>query len=206
MKSQLGVFKSNLEEFAKKYRKDINKDPVFRMHFQKMCTNIGVDPLASNKGFWAEVLGFGDFYYELGVQIAEVCLTTRDSNGGLIEIKELKRLVDRMRGRSAQDITEDDILRSIKNLKTLGNGFEVVSIGPQKFISSVPRELNVDFTSVLGVAQTTGFVTLDILKAELGWDMNRAQRVLDDLVKDGVCWVDTQAPRIEYWMASFLTI
>jgi len=25
-----------------------------------------VDPLASNKGFWAELLGIGDFYYELG--------------------------------------------------------------------------------------------------------------------------------------------
>jgi len=32
-----------------------------------MCANIGVDPLASNKGFWAELLGIGDFYYELGM-------------------------------------------------------------------------------------------------------------------------------------------
>lgn len=30
--------------------------------------------LAANKGFWAQMLGFGDFYYELGVQIVEVCL------------------------------------------------------------------------------------------------------------------------------------
>ena len=37
-----------------------------------MCSKIGVDPLASNKGFWAEMLGVGDFYYELGVQIIEV--------------------------------------------------------------------------------------------------------------------------------------
>ena len=29
----------------------------------------GVDPLASNKGFWAQVLGVGDFYYELAVQV-----------------------------------------------------------------------------------------------------------------------------------------
>ena len=46
----------------------------------------GVDPLASNKGFWAEILGVGDFYYELGVQIADVCMATRPLNGGLIEI------------------------------------------------------------------------------------------------------------------------
>ena len=45
----------NLEDFARKYKADINRDPEFRRQFQKMCTNIGVDPLASNKGFWAEV-------------------------------------------------------------------------------------------------------------------------------------------------------
>ena len=34
-----------------------------------MCANVGVDPLSSNKGMWATLLGFGDFYYELGVQV-----------------------------------------------------------------------------------------------------------------------------------------
>lgn len=40
---------------------------------QEMCASIGVDPLSSGKGFWS-VLGIGDFYYELAVQIVEVCL------------------------------------------------------------------------------------------------------------------------------------
>lgn len=40
------TFKTNLQEFAQKHRKDIRKDPTFRAHFQKMCANIGVDPLA----------------------------------------------------------------------------------------------------------------------------------------------------------------
>lgn len=46
----------------------------------------GVDPLASNKGFWAEVLGVGDFYYELGVKIVDICMATRPVNGGLIDV------------------------------------------------------------------------------------------------------------------------
>lgn len=29
-----------------------------------MCSSIGVDPLASGKGFWSDLLGVGDFYYE----------------------------------------------------------------------------------------------------------------------------------------------
>ncbi len=58
-----------------------------------MCANIGVDPLASNKGVWAQVLGFGDFYYELGVQIVEACLATRSLNGGLMDMQSLMRYV-----------------------------------------------------------------------------------------------------------------
>lgn len=45
-----------------------------------------MDPLASNKGFWAEILGVGDFYYELAVQIVEICLATRSVNGGLMAL------------------------------------------------------------------------------------------------------------------------
>ena len=36
----------------------------------------------ASKGFWAEMLGVGDFYYELGVQIVEVCMATGHLNGG----------------------------------------------------------------------------------------------------------------------------
>jgi ESCRT-II complex subunit VPS22 len=53
-----------LEEFAAKHKNEIKKNAEFRQHFQQMCARIGVDPLASSKGFWAEMLGVGDFYYE----------------------------------------------------------------------------------------------------------------------------------------------
>jgi hypothetical protein len=74
-------------------RDDIRKDPSFRAQFHTMCANIGVDPLASNKGLWAQVLGFGDFYYELGVQIVEACMATRSMNGGLMDMQSLLRYV-----------------------------------------------------------------------------------------------------------------
>lgn len=74
-------------------RNDIRQDPVFRAQFHTMCANIGVDPLASNKGMWAQLLGFGDFYYELGVQIVEACLATRAYNGGFMELGALRDAV-----------------------------------------------------------------------------------------------------------------
>lgn len=116
-------FKKNLEEFAKKHKNDINKDPEFRHHFHQMCLKIGVDPLAcklnhwyhftfytASKGFWAELLGYGDFYYELAVQIAEICLKTRAQNGGIIELSELTQRLQKHRGRSAAKISSYVIL------------------------------------------------------------------------------------------------
>ena len=67
MTGQLSEFKQSLEAFVVKHKAEINRNPVFRNQFLKMCQQIGVDPLSSNKGFWTEVLGVGDFYYELAV-------------------------------------------------------------------------------------------------------------------------------------------
>jgi ESCRT-II complex subunit VPS22 len=139
---------------------------------------------------WGELLGVGDFYYELGIQIIDVCLSTRALNGGLMELSEVKRRVERMRGlrdpnankalpnipynsnshinnlankwatmtnkdSNGMEVTEDDVLRSIKTLAPLGSGFQVLQIGDKKMVSSVPRELNRDQSIVLGLVQVT---------------------------------------------------
>ena len=77
----------------------------YAQYFNEMCQKIGVDPLASKRGFWAQLLGVGDFYYELGVQIVEVCLRTRSSNGGLIDIDELRQKLIKLRGPKAQEVS-----------------------------------------------------------------------------------------------------
>ena len=105
---------------------------------QEMCASIGVDPLASNKGFWSNMLDIGDFYYELGsdwfvgsvkltdvmsgVQIVEVCMASQHKTGGLLELGQLRQRLISSRGRSQhhQDITIDDLLRATKKLKILG--------------------------------------------------------------------------------------
>ena len=62
-----------------------------------MCSSIGVDPLASGKGFWSNMLDIGDFYYELGVQIVEVCMASAHKTGGLMELGELRQKLVRAR-------------------------------------------------------------------------------------------------------------
>ena len=50
--------------------------------------------MLQSNAYRVQVLGFGDFYYELGVQIVEACLATRPLNGGLMEMKPLMRFVN----------------------------------------------------------------------------------------------------------------
>jgi len=207
MSKQLVVFQEKLGEFASKYKNEIRKDPQFRRQFQEMCASIGVDPLASGKGFWSEMLGVGDFYYELGVQIVEVCLATSHRNGGLMYLDELKqRLISSKPRSQQQDISIDDLLRAIKKLKVLGNGFAVIPMGVRYLVQSIPGELSMDHTTILQIAENGGFVSISKIKSQLNWQVDRAIRVLDCMVKEGLAWVDDQAPKERlYWFPGLIS-
>merc|ERR1712183_12285 len=191
LSSQLEQFQTNLENFAKEHKQEIRRDPEFRKRFQEMCASIGVDPLASGKGFWSNMLDIGDFYYELGVQIVEVCMASQHKTGGLLELGQLRQKLISSRGRSQhhQDITLDDLLRATKKLKILGTGFTVIPLNSGRYlVQSVPGEMSLDQVSVLDQAEKyRGLVTENIL-----WDTQRSGLVLERMVGSGQLWVDSQ--------------
>ncbi|KIK66158.1 hypothetical protein GYMLUDRAFT_38676 [Collybiopsis luxurians FD-317 M1] len=215
LQTQLTSFRSALTTFATNHREDILSDPSFRHKFTQMCYNIGVDPLAGPRkgGWWAELLpGLGDWQYELGVQIVDVCVSTRERNGGMIELSELVRLVRKLRGVSdgqAGQITEDDIIRSVKTLQPLGAGYQIITLTDgRKMVRSVPKELDEDQTVILAIARMPGKygrVTEEDLVQEKGWTRERARGALENmLIRDGLCWVDEQDEVYDrvYWVTS----
>ena len=82
------------------------------------------------------MLGIGEFYVELSVKVAEVCLASRSRNGGIIRVSEVKEILER-RGTKFQFANstskciymEEDIITSIKKLSKLGSGFRTVNVG-----------------------------------------------------------------------------
>ncbi|XP_031839656.1 vacuolar-sorting protein SNF8 [Nomia melanderi] len=210
MTKQMETFRVNLEEFATKHKTEIKKNARFRRQFTEMCASIGVDPLASGKGFWS-VLGIGDFYYELAVQIVEVCMATNEKNGGLISLDELRTRLVQARGRRKehQDITNEDLLAAAKKLKIFGNGFSIVPIGRGKhLVQSVPGELSMDHTAVLQQVSLSGGANISKSKLhkELRWELDRAQKALDHMVKEGLAWLDEQGDdETLYWFPSLFT-
>ena len=149
----------------------------------------------------------GDWQYELGVQIVDVCVSTRARNGGLIEMSELLRLVSKLRGVRGGAITEDDVVRSIRTLQPLGAGYQVVDVGGgRRMVRSVVRELDEDQAVVLAVAQDEGGrIVEDMFVERRGWTRDRARAALDNmLLRDGLCWLDEQDERCgtAYWVPS----
>ncbi|RLN78683.1 hypothetical protein BBJ28_00024518, partial [Nothophytophthora sp. Chile5] len=160
--SQLELFRTNLQQFAIKYKNNIKKDPDFRRKFQVMCAKIGVDPLASKKGFWSELLDVGDFYYELAVQIIEVCIITRPKNGGLIGMSDLLRLLGKKRSPAMQIVTVPVVLSPDHS------------------------------TILALAQNTGGMVNASILARELQWDKKRSMLALNVLLREGMTWIDDQ--------------
>ncbi|TRM61695.1 EAP30/Vps36 family-domain-containing protein [Schizophyllum amplum] len=186
LKSQLDHFRTALARFATQHRETIKSDPDFRHAFQQMCATVGIDPLAGPRrgGWWAELLGLGDWQYELGVQIVDVCVSTRARNGGMIDMDELVRHVTRLRGLNAGAVTEEDIVSSIKTLAPLGAGYQ---------------ELDQDQAAILDLAHDTGGRVVEgDLVSRRGWTQEQYA------LRDGLCWLDDQDPTSgnAYWIMS----
>lgn len=96
-------------------------------------------------------------------------------------------------------VFSDDILRAVKSLKPLGSDFAIFTVGKQQMIRSVPKELNIDQSTVLEALQILGFVTIPMLELNLHWEAARAQTVVDYLLADSLVWIDTQPAETEYW-------
>ncbi|KAG5969100.1 hypothetical protein E4U56_008474 [Claviceps arundinis] len=237
LETQLAVFRSLLQQFAQTHAKDIRSDPAFRAQFARMCTAIGIDPLASSSSsnsdgsgstgtgggggggssIWAQLLGktVHDFYFGLAVRIVEMCSATRGENGGLIGLREVR---ERLLARGGAEgvaggnisgsggISEDDVRRAVETLKPLGGSYGIVRVGHKEYIRSVPRELSNDQASAVEAAQALGYVTVSMLHENLAWDRARCRTVIDDLVAEGMLWVDMQTGdgEWEYWSPTFM--
>ena len=226
LQSQLHQFQTSLKTFAVKHGSKIKSDPAFRGAFSAMCTELGVDPLAGGRrGIW-DWVGFGDWTFALAVQVVDVCLSTRDRNGGLHEMEDVISAVRSLRDLHQQQpskneastnkpagpiselldttITEPDIVRAIKSLEPLGSGYSIISIGSKKFIRSVPAELDHDslaiFDSIITAPHPKGYTTDRILQSSLNWSAERVKDALNKaLMRDSMLWVDSQVGPDRYY-------
>lgn len=68
---------------------------------------------------WMCLLNVIELFCYTGVQIVDICLSTRPHNGGLISLQELCTLLRQRRKSDREAVSEDDCLRAISKLKVL---------------------------------------------------------------------------------------
>lgn len=202
-----------LSSFAKRHQKEIRSDPLFRQRFLELCAPIGVDPLvADKKSFWGQLVGgMGDYYHELAVKIAEVCLASRAANGGIMSVGEVQAILAKRQTRfgmaetTSKLVSVADIEVAVGKLAKLGGGFRILTVGASKMIVSVPQELDSDHMHVMAVAaagDTPGVVDVDGLVEASEWTWSRAERALELLLQQGMAWLDRHHGIDRYWFPS----
>ena len=152
-------------------------------------------------------MGLGDVYYQVCVQLVDVCISTKSSNGGMIDLVDLTSRINRMRGLGTENgiedsgksknkgrVEEQDVLKAIELLKPLHAGYTIVKNGTKTYIRSVPRELDLDQSTLLSLAaEQGGRLIPSNVKRSTGWNDVRTMTALEDSVmREGMGWVDEQ--------------
>ncbi|KAG9510298.1 Stress-induced-phosphoprotein 1 [Fragariocoptes setiger] len=208
LSSQMIEFRDNLQEFARKYKKDIKRTGGFRRHFQQMCAVAGVDPLRSSANFWTKMLGVGDFYYELAIQIVEVFMSSSHRNGGIMPMDELISRVLSSRNATNENLAKsdsvnaEDVINAIDKLSVLGGNIKILPSKGTYIIHAVPAELNSDHLLLTQLAHSNGgYITKPLMSINSDWPEQRISKAIDELIMEGLVWIDTQTADHEpsYW-------
>lgn len=118
----------------------------------------------------------------------------------------------------------DDITRAVQKLRVLGGGFDIIGAGECRLIRSVPCELNADHNSVIAAAERTGYTVASELQRLHQWSRERTMNALvreaaaagataplradprgaaqNQLLHEGMVWVDGQDAEPRYWFPS----
>jgi ESCRT-II complex subunit VPS22 len=99
--------------------------------------------------FWEQVT----FFYELAIQIVNICIALRKRNGGFLEESECLSLLKATRGSQAQEVGSEDVKRAVDSLNQLGNDFKIITTGNKRVICSVAVELNNSHMDLLKFAE-----------------------------------------------------
>jgi hypothetical protein len=66
--------------------------------------------------------------YRLGVQVIQVCVETRSSNGGMITLQEVLAFVRAKKKANSVAISAEDVKRAVEKISILNSGFKIIEV------------------------------------------------------------------------------
>jgi ESCRT-II complex subunit VPS22 len=111
--------------------------------------------------------------------------------------------LQKMRGAAAVEISLADVSTAIKSLQVLAGktAIQLIDVGSKKYVAQI--ELSTDYTAVLDfTAGRGGKASIEEVAREMDWEVERARFVVEEMIKNGVCWIDEGVFPPEYYVIS----
>ena len=208
LQTQLQVFQAALISFKEDYKDEIRHNENIRSVFSEICIAFGIDPLVVASTLGDDEKSKYERRNQLCLKIIEWCMRTRPLNGGIIALDDLVRLINSDTWVNTDlhlVFTESDIMDAINHLSVLGKELEHVKIGKREYIKSISQELNPDQRAILDTADVLGYVSVSLLHDNFGWKRIRCRTSIDELVTNGILWVDIREKHeTKYWITSWV--
>lgn len=189
-------------EFRRKNKTQLASNPDFSASFAQIGMAFGIDPL---------VLTAEEDHQErenqLTLKVVEFCMNSRSLNGGVVSIDDLVISINKDTMVSDDMLVKfarDDITRVLRKLEVLGSELTLIDIGRKKYIKCTPQDLNVDQQLIIETADMLGFVSVPILRDNFKWSKYRCKSAIDELVMNGILWLDAAEPELKYWTTSWI--
>lgn len=201
------TLKEQLKKFEKKHKKEISNT---KEYYEKIAIireelglpeEIGIYDWKESPSIMDRVRGKG-YFDQLGNEILELGKSLITETGGLISIAELVLKLNKIR--PGKLVPPKDVIRALNSL------VETKLIQPLRKLPSgvlivefIAIELSEDQQKVFDLATRFGFLTKESLIMHSNWTPERANRVLEELIFEGIALKDeTYHEGIKYWFPS----
>lgn len=196
-----------LKRFEKKHGKKLKENKEYYAKISELRKTIGlpeeigVYDWKENPSLLDKITGKG-YFDQLAYEILELSKGYIKETGGLISVAELTLKINKVR--PGKIVPPDDVVKALKSLaddkliqplRELDSGVLIV-----EFVSI---EMSDDQRHVFNIAARHGYLTMEKLIVKTSWSQERASRVLESLVNDGMALKDASfAEGTKYWFPS----
>lgn len=202
LETQMEVFRAALLEFKRDHSDEIGQSPDITASFSEICIAFGIDPLVVTLD-----TNPAERNNQLALKVVEFCTNSRFLNGGIVSVNDLLISINKDTWLSEDlhlDFNELDIKGAIDHLNVLGSELKLVKIGKRQYIKCTPQELNIDQQQIIETAEMLGFVSVPMLRDNFHWKTVRCKSAIDELVMNGILWLDAGERELKYWTTSWI--
>ncbi|TID30242.1 hypothetical protein CANINC_001122 [Pichia inconspicua] len=208
LETQLQVFQAALISFKNEHADEILHNEAIGETFAKICISFGIDPLVVATTLSDDINNNSERLNQLSIKIIELCTASRPMTGGILSINDLLEMINQDTWVSSDlqfKFKESDILEALNHLKVLGDELQLIQIGKKKYIKNIPQDLNIDQNTIIETAEIVGYVSVGLLRDNFGWKRIRAKDCIDEMVSNGILWVDRHTgEETRYWISSWI--